>query len=315
MTILRVIDLESTGLAATDEVIEVAFYDVIDGALDVKSGRSALVRPAGLIPAVSSAVHHITYLDVKDAKPWADVWPMLAETPDVNVPLVLAAHMASFERQWIDRVMPGLQWIDTWRCSLRQWPEFESHSLQAMRYELALPADPALAMPPHRAAPDAYLCGILLIALLKHQTVETLLTWSGEPPLFTIVDFGKHRGTLLTEVDGGYLDWLANKEHTMGDDWRWNAKREIQRRVEAPEIARAAERAAYVAMALAAIPGAASVRDLNNWYLGQSAEEFALHGIVVGTDELEAIVAACALRKKELVESGEPNFERAAVPA
>jgi exodeoxyribonuclease X len=159
--ILRPYDLETTGPEASDEVLEIGHYDIVDGRLDLSSGRDLLVRPARSVPAVASAVHHLTDADVADGLPWADAWRVLIDmhhSKHIGEELVLAAHVAQFERQWVDK-LATVKWICTWKSALRQWPDLESHSLQAIRYELALPADPALAIPPHRALPDAYLCG------------------------------------------------------------------------------------------------------------------------------------------------------------
>jgi exodeoxyribonuclease X len=309
--IIRPCDIETTGKEANDEVLEIGCYDignVNSVASTLSNGRRTFVRPARPIPPSSSAIHHITASDVADAPVWADAWDTLVEMEigDDGSELKFAAHMASFERQFLDPLIKA-EWLCTWKCSLRQWPDLESHSLQAIRYELSLPADPALAMPPHRALPDAYLCGLLVLELLKHQTVEILIKWSAEPPVFTKFDFGQFKGKPLSVADAGYLDWLANKEHVMGDDWRWNAKREIARRAADIADKAAAGRRAYLDHSLVALPGAASVRDLQNWFIGQ-ADHFAKHGILVGTDEYDAIVAACAARKASLIESGQPQF-------
>ncbi len=312
--ILRPIDLETTGLDAADEVVEFGYYDLMGTTgIATAGGTRSFVRPSRSIPPAASAVHHITDDDVKDAKPWADAWGEILHAYDEHEEIVFAAHMASYERQYLDPLF-NARWIDTWRCSLRQWPDLDGHKLQELRYALNLPADPELAMPPHRALPDSYVCGLLLIELLKHQTVETLLTWSAEPPLFTKFDFGQFSGKPLSIADDGYLNWLANKEHSMGDHWRWNAKREIERRARAADEAAAAERLAYLDHALTALPGAASVQDLSNWYIGQSAA-FRHHGIIVGTDEYDRLLAACAARKATLLESGEPQFAPAERPA
>ena len=298
------IDLETTGLEATDEVVEIGCYAIADG--QTVEGRRYFVRPARPIPATASAIHHITDADVKDAKPWADAWPAIVRPRAAGEELILVAHIASFERQWLAPVI-GSSWICTWKASLRQWPDLESHSLQAIRYALKLPVENDLAMPPHRALPDAYLCGLLLLELLKHQTVETLIAWSSEPAVFNKFDFGKFKGQPLSAADDNYLDWLANKADQISEDWKWNAKREIQRRARGVSDKAEADRKTYLDTALAALPGAASVRDLENWYQGQS-DHFAKHGILVDTDDYVRLIAACSARKAELLETGQPQF-------
>jgi exodeoxyribonuclease X len=303
--IIRPTDLETTGLEPTDEVVEIGAYDIRDATL-YTTGYWSLVKPARPIPASASAVHHITDADVIDAPPWNDAWRTLIEMENDGEELVFAAHMAAYERTYLDPLIKA-KWICTWKCALRLWPDMESHSLQALRYALALPADPVFASPPHRARPDAYVCGLLVLELLKHQSVETLIEWSAEPPVFTKFDFGQFKGKPLSAADNGYLDWLANKEHSMGDDWRWNAKREIERRASARQAAITEEKQLYVAGAVTALSLAATVRDLELWYAGESPN-LARLGIYPTDPEYVALIAACAKRKAEIIAAGAPIF-------
>jgi exodeoxyribonuclease X len=310
MIIIRPVDVEATSLEPSAEVIELGAYDIRDGRL-YTTGYHSLVKPAAPIPPNSSAVHHLTDADVADAPPWNVAWRKLVEVEPEHdgAEIVFAAHMASYERQFLDTLIKA-QWVCTWKCAHRQWPDLDGHKLQELRYALHLPADPMLAMPPHRALPDAYVCGLLVLELLKYQTIETLIAWSAEPAIFTTFNFGQFSGKPLSAADGGYLDWMANKADQISEDWKWNARREIARRAGAAAEKAAADRQAYLDQSLAAIPGAASVRDLQNWWLGQS-DIWARHGILVDGSEYARLVAACAVRKKQLQEAGEPQFEPA----
>jgi exodeoxyribonuclease X len=308
--IIRACDLETTGKDATDEVIEIGAHDVRDGRV-YSTPYWTFVKPAAPIPPSSSAVHHITDADVAAAPPWNEAWRVLVDNtglPEAGVEIVYAAHVAAFERQWLDRLITA-RWICTWKCALRQWPGMESHKLQALRYALNLqPADPALASPPHRAAPDAYVCGLLLLELLKHQSVETLIAWTAEPAVFTKFDFGEHIGKPLSEARNGYFEWMLTKDFSA--DWQWNARRELQRRANAKVEEAATARRAYLDKMLAALPRAATVRDLENWYHGET-EQLGVQGILVGTDEYDLLIRACADRKTVLLESGQPQFSGA----
>ncbi|WP_165420958.1 exonuclease domain-containing protein [Bradyrhizobium sp. Leo170] len=308
--IIRVCDLETTGLDASDEVIEIGYTDIVkvSGVWSMSSrSEQSFARPARPIPPEASAVHHITDEDVKDAPAWSDAWRLLVQTPDDGGKITFAAHMAQYERQYLDPLFQA-DWVCTWKCSFRQWPDFESHSLQVLRYALKLPADPKRAAPAHRAPPDSYVCGLLLLELLQHQTLETLIEWSAQPPIFTKFDFGQFKGKPLSAADAGYLDWLGNKDHNLGEDWRWNARREIERRANAKVEEAARARRGYLEQSLAAIPGAVSVRDLENWWHGQS-DHWAAHGILVDSKEYEMLRKACADRKQHLLRTGEPQFE------
>lgn len=310
MIIIRPCDVEATSLEPSAEVIELGAYDIRDGHL-YTSGYHSLVKPAAPIPPNSSAVHHLTDADVADAPPWNVAWRKLVEIdPEYDgADLVFAAHAAAYERQFLDTLIKA-QWICSWKCAHRQWPDLDGYKLQELRYALSLPADPMLAMPPHRALPDAYVCGLLVLELLKHQTVETLIAWSSEPPIFAKFNFGQFDGKPLSAADDGYLDWMANKADKISDDWKWNAKQEIQRRAGAATAIAVADRRRYLEQSFIALAGAACVRDLENWYLGQ-ADHFAKHGILVDSDEYVRLLSACSARKKELLASGQPQFDGA----
>jgi exodeoxyribonuclease X len=297
--IIRPCDTETTGKEPTDEVIEIGWHEIRDGHL-YTTGRRTFVKPARPIPASASAVHHITDADVADAPPWNEAWRIMVDLKDDGAELKFAAHVASFERQYLDPVIKA-DWICTWKCALRKWPHLESHALQALRYALDLPADPMLAMPPHRALPDAYVCGLLVLELLKTETVETLVAWSEEPPVFTKFDFGKFKGQPLSAADDSWIDWYLNKATETNPDWRWNLAAEVVSR-------KNARTEAYLDRLLPGIAAAATVLDLENWYHGQAAH-LPDHGIFLDTPKYKAIIAACAARKAELVKAGgAPDF-------
>ena len=308
MIIIRPCDVEATSLEPCAEVIELGAYDIRDGHL-YTTGYHSLVKPAAPIPPNSSAVHHLTDADVADAPPWNVAWRRLVEIdPEYDgAEIVFAAHAAAYERQFLDTLIKA-RWICSWKCAHRQWPDLDGYKLQELRYALNLPADPMFAMPPHRALPDAYVCGLLVLELLKHQTVETLVAWSAEPAVFTKFDFGKFNGQPLSAADDGFLNWMLGKDFS--EDWLWNVRRELERRAGAAAAKAAADRQSYLNHSLTALAAAASVRDLENWFMGQS-DTWAKHGIVVDSEEYGKIVAACRSRKKALQEAGEPQFEPA----
>src|SRR4051812_49148251 len=113
MTILRVIDIETTGLALPAEIIELGRVDLLGtGPYEGWELRlppiSALYRPLHGIPPETMAVHHITPADVADAAvctPESLKHMIFAgDRPDVMV-----AHNCAFERSFIpDEVTDGL---------------------------------------------------------------------------------------------------------------------------------------------------------------------------------------------------------------
>ena len=74
--VVRVIDIETTGIdPASDAIIEIASVDLVRGG-GVVNARSTYVAPGRPIPAVASAVHHLTDEDVRNAPPLAEVLSM-----------------------------------------------------------------------------------------------------------------------------------------------------------------------------------------------------------------------------------------------
>jgi exodeoxyribonuclease X len=228
----RVIDIETTGMAPPAEIIEFGRVDVTyDGATyRVEDPVSILFRPVGEIPPETMAVHHLTMADFTDDTPVCTpdnlakaLWG--GETPDV-----LVAHNAAFERLFItEAVTSPLEWICTYKAAMRVWPEAPKHSNQVLRYWRCLELDPVLAMPPHRAAPDAYVTAHLLVDLLSEASVKDLLDWTEQPAFMPVVPFGRYKGALWSEVPGDYLQWVAGAEE-MDPDRIWHARQELGRR-------------------------------------------------------------------------------------
>ncbi|GAA0870040.1 exodeoxyribonuclease X [Brevundimonas basaltis] len=207
---LRVVDLETTGGDRASEIIEVGVVDVVregDG-WRALAPVSKLFRPRGPISFHAMAVHHLTPEDFCDDDPHCDEYALralFAEPADVMV-----AHSARFERGFIaDTATGGLPWICTVRASKQVWPEAPGHSNQVLRYWRGLRLDPALALPAHRAGPDAWVTAHILIDLLKAATVEQMLEWTREPRRLERIPFGKHRGRPWGEAPDDYLRWMA----------------------------------------------------------------------------------------------------------
>ena len=175
-------------------------------------------------------VHHITEADFTDDTPVCTlerlrlaVWG--GETPDV-----LVAHNCEFERQFItEAATDRLPWICTYKAALRVWPEAPRHTNQVLRYWRGLNFDLELAMPPHRAGPDAWVTAHLLVELLQAASIEQMIQWTQEPKLMPNIPFGKHRGLSWAEAPLDYLQWMT-RQNDMDADTIWNARQELNRR-------------------------------------------------------------------------------------
>lgn len=217
---IRCIDFETTGIPTeTDKhaIVEIGWCDLVDGVLSLPN--AVLCDPGRPIPHEAMAVHHITDADVAGQTGSLEV---------LGKPDYFAAHNADYERQFFDASAPI---ICTYKVALRLWPDASSHGLQFLRYHLGLTAPAHVAMPPHRAGPDAYLCAVMMQTILSDgsASLDEMVRWSSGPALLPRVNFGKHRGSKWEDVPTDYLEWLAFKSD-MDRDVKANAKHHLRKR-------------------------------------------------------------------------------------
>jgi exodeoxyribonuclease X len=236
---VRVIDLETAGNGPQD-VCEIGWQDVsqVDGRWQVAAERGArFVNPGRPISPETMAIHHILDDHVAGAPYWKTIAPTILR-PDGGV-LALAAHRASFEQRYCRPSLTGaVEWICTWKCALRLWPELPSFSNQRLRYE-RMPEGLAheTGLPAHRAMPDAYVTAHHLRDMLNEASLETLLHWSREPGLLPRVTSGPDRGKAFKALSTESLRQLANERDL---DVRFSATTELRHRGDsAPSSARA----------------------------------------------------------------------------
>lgn len=224
--IIRVIDFETTGIPTQTEkhaICEVGWCDVDTDRQIVGGPVSMLCNPGRTMPADALAVHHITDADVADcAGPDTAIAAMVSPRPDA-----WCAHNARYEQDFFTGA--DLPWICTRKVGMRLWPDAPNHQNQTLRYYLGIELDSSLAMPPHRAGPDAYVTAHILLAALSLASIEELIEWSSGHALLPSVTFGKHRGRRWSELPWDYLDWIVRKSDLDGDT-KFTAKHELQRR-------------------------------------------------------------------------------------
>lgn len=231
MTVLRVIDFETTGMEPSAEVVEVGYCDLIgdDGAWEVGQPVSWLCG-VDAIPPETRAVHHISAAEVAGRPTFAATRSRMFEGDPVLSALV--AHNLAFEEQFVGE--HGALQICTLKAALRVWPDAPAHSNGVLRYWLEergmLSLDHETAMPPHRAGPDAYVTAHILKALFAAgATGREMVAWTKEPRLLPTCPIGKFRGKAWADVEAGFLTWML-AQPTMEPDLKWNAQRELDRR-------------------------------------------------------------------------------------
>lgn len=223
MTIIRVIDFETTGTEPPAEVCEVGVCDFHLEEKHIDAPDAWLCGVSSMPPEVR-AIHHIPLIDCLDCEPFNSA--SLADSANA-----FAAHNAQFETKFFQ---PALPMICTYKAALRMWPNAPSHSNGALRYWLEdqglITPDHLKTQPPHRAGPDAYVTAHILLALFNAgATGRQMVAWTKEPCVLPTCPIGKFRGKPWPEVEEGFLGWML-RQPTMEPDLRWNAEREIARR-------------------------------------------------------------------------------------
>ncbi|MFC5509316.1 exonuclease domain-containing protein [Bosea massiliensis] len=235
--ILRCVDFETTGEPSEENpqaVCEVGFCDVVfeNGVASIGMPWSMLVDPGRPMPADARAVHHISDDDVAMCPPATTAFMRLTGNAG-GVPKAdyYCAHNADYELAFFKG--GETPWICTFKVAVRLWPDEQKHSLQYLRYALALDIDQDVGLPAHRAGPDAYVGAALMAAILNRGAnqvdLATMVRWSKGPALFQRLSFGKHRGKRFDEVPLDYLYWIQDKSD-MSADIKANAKHWIKQR-------------------------------------------------------------------------------------
>ncbi|HZW28882.1 MAG TPA: 3'-5' exonuclease [Trueperaceae bacterium] len=161
-----VVDLETTGLGRSDEVVEVAAV-AADGTVLFES----LVRPKrGYVPAAATRVHGLTMAHLVEAPPWPEVVDALADA--LSGYRVLAWN-ASFDerlaaqssRVWsVEHPLPGFE------CAMRAYAVCRGLSSGGVRLSRAAVIEGVLVgEQSHRSAGDAALTVAVLRALHARQ--------------------------------------------------------------------------------------------------------------------------------------------------
>jgi DNA polymerase III alpha subunit (gram-positive type) len=91
------LDTETTGLEATDEIIEIAIIDT-NGFVIYES----FIRPTKIIPAAVTDIHHITNEMVQNSPTWEDQWLKIRE---ILVNHAIGMYNAEFDLRMIQQTL------------------------------------------------------------------------------------------------------------------------------------------------------------------------------------------------------------------
>lgn len=209
--ILRVIDFETTGIPKEGKehsVVEAAYVDVDAATKERKNSFQTLVAPTTPMDIEALATHHISQQEALTGITWGKAQQELQAKYE-NQELIYVAHNADFERKFFDPT--GAKWIDTYKVALKLHPDAPRHTNQVLKYYLGI-ADREHHHPPHRALPDCEVTAEVLQVLGQICTFNEMIHISKQPPYFTRLTFGKHRGERYEDVPTNYLRWIVGQK-------------------------------------------------------------------------------------------------------
>lgn len=234
---IRVIDLETTGMEPPAEVCEAGWTDFNPETREIISSESELFRVRS-IPPEARAVHHIRAEDTEGCVVF-DAEDIVRQALDDGIK-GMAAHMASFEAKWIGRQLEGvMHLICTYKAALRRWPDAPSHSNFGLLYWLEDQGKIEIdqfnrdnLFPAHRAGPDSRATALILKGLYAEGvTGKEMVLWTSQPAMLPRLPIGKEKGKPWREVSHGFLEWMC-KQPEMDPDLKWLAGHELDRRNE-----------------------------------------------------------------------------------
>ena len=222
--------LDTETHAESDQImIQLAYRSSQTGA-----SLDALYSTGGVpIDLKAMAVHHIEEPDIAD-KPYFNDTSDKPELEKLLADHALVAHNANFDTQVLNNHQVEVpSQICTLRVARYLYPEAEQHKLQYLRYFLWLTFDPRPTA--HDAMGDVIVLEWVFWKLFEtlktranletdEQVRDRMIQISSEPSILYMCRFGKHKGTLWSEVPKQYLNWVVNISDFTDEDVLWTAK-------------------------------------------------------------------------------------------
>lgn len=234
-------DTETTGLVRAEgaELVEIgAWRWVYDQGLVGPFPFETLVNPGCPIPAVVSAIHHLTARDVDGAPDPELARVMFAEWANARGCDAVVAHNAEFDRQFLPDVAP---WLCSKRLAQHVILDAPAFGNQVLRYHFGGVDLDLRGQVPHRAIADV----IVTAFNLKHifdayfaangiDDLDAMVAFAESPIPVTHWPMGpaEAKGKPMAEIDVGLLNWALRKG--VYPDLKLSIEAEIARRRKAP---------------------------------------------------------------------------------
>lgn len=228
------LDTETTGTEENDRLCQLAARGVHfeDGA--VFEEINELYKPPLPISIGAMSVCHITNEMVEDKEPFqesvAHEWLKNASGYE---DIVIVAHNARFDLEMLKK--EGIEpkhHICTMKVAnhINQKGDFEKVNLQYLRYYYGIKVEATA----HDAMGDVVVLELVFKKLYdalaeleqledQEAVISRMIDISSKPSLIRKMPFGKHKGMLMQEVPGDYIQWLK-KQPDLDEDMAYTLK-------------------------------------------------------------------------------------------
>lgn len=230
---LTAFDLETTTAnPATARIVQIAIIQIHPDGRRVE--YQSLVNPEVPIPADATAIHGITDADVKDARPWAQLAPRLihaftnCDYLGYNIARFdLEVLRAEFRRVGVDTTVPDGQAppriVDPYVVWVKQEPRTLSDAVKkflgrelAGAHDATADVKATVEIAEHLFTywPDLP-TDLDALHALQFPPVPGQIDRNGKfvwQDGEAVVNFGKHKGTPLRNIDKGFLRWMTQQD-------------------------------------------------------------------------------------------------------
>ncbi|MPW43234.1 putative quorum-sensing-regulated virulence factor [Acinetobacter guerrae] len=165
------------------------------------------------ISYAAMAVHHILESDLVD-QPLYTSFELPADTT------YIIGHNVDYDMSAIARCgveTQDIKAICTLALARKVWPQADAHNISALIYLISKGSDKAreLLKGAHRADADIILTANILMHIVHHlniEDIEGLYLASEQARIPTKINFGKHKGTLISDLPSDYVNWLLRQD-------------------------------------------------------------------------------------------------------
>jgi exodeoxyribonuclease X len=214
---MQAIILDTETHTLNGQPIEIAYAPVefVQGKLSMDKSQifDQLYQVDEPISYAAMAVHHILESDLV-GKPHYSSFELPPQT------IYMIGHNIDYDIEALKKCgvdVSQIKAICTLALARHVWPDAEAHNISALIYMIAKGSEKAreLIKKAHRADVDIMLTANILMHILQKIEVhsfEELYLASEEARIPRSISFGKHRGSLISDLPADYIQWLLRQD-------------------------------------------------------------------------------------------------------